>query len=177
MSYDPRTGRELWRVAYPDGFSNAPRPVYGHGLVFIATGFNQASLLAVRPDGTGDVTRTHVAWKLTRGAPLTPSPLLVGDDLYVVSDNGIVSCVDARAGTTRWQQRIGNSVSASPVFADGRLYFLDEEGRTTVFAAGGAGERLATNVLEGPTLASMAIAGRSIVIRSATHLYRLQRAE
>ena len=172
-AYDPRTGRELWRVGYPEGFSNVPRPVHGHGLVFIATGFNQPSLLAVRPDGTGDVTRTHVAWKLTRGAPLTPSPLLVGDDLYVVSDNGIVSCVDARGGATRWQQRIGHSVSASPVFAGGRLYFLDEDGRTTVLAPGAAGDPLAANVLDGPTLASMAVAGKSFVIRSATHLYRI----
>ena len=173
VAYDPQSGRELWRVAYPDGYSNVPRPVHGQGLVFIATGFNQPSLLAVRPDGNGDVTRSHVAWKLTRGAPLTPSPLLVGDNLYVVSDNGIASCVDARAGTIRWQQRLGNSFSASPVFADGRLYFLDEDGRTTVLAPGATGDRLATNVLDGPALASMAVAAKSFVIRTASHLYRI----
>ena len=92
-------GKEIWRVWYGDGFSNVPRPVFGHGLVYIATGFQQPALIAVRPDGTGDVTKTHVAWTLKRGAPHTPSPLLVGDELYFVSDAGIATCVDARTGT------------------------------------------------------------------------------
>jgi outer membrane protein assembly factor BamB len=172
-AFDPANGREIWRVRYPDGFSNVPRPVYGAGLVLIATGFHQPSLLAVRPDGRGDVTRTHVAWTLARGAPLTPSPLVAGDDVYVVSDNGIASCLDARTGTVRWQQRLGNSFSASPVLADGRVYFLDEDGRTTVLKADGSGERLAVNALDGPALASMAVASRSMFIRTATHLYRI----
>ena len=109
-AYDPLTGKEIWRVRYDDGFSNVPRPVFGHGLVFIATGFQQPALLAVRPDGTGDVTKTHVAWKLKRGAPLTPSPIIVGDELYMVSDGGIASCIDARTGTSSgssaWAGRI-----------------------------------------------------------------------
>ena len=94
-SIDPITGKEIWRASYADGFSNVPRPVFGHGLVYIATGFQEPSLMAVRPDGLGDVTKTHVAWQLRRGAPLTPSPILVGDELYVVNDLGIVSCVEA----------------------------------------------------------------------------------
>jgi outer membrane protein assembly factor BamB len=170
---DPQSGKEIWHVGYPDGFSNVPRPVYGAGLVFIATGFNQPSLLAVRPDGKGDVTKSHVAWKLTRGAPLTPSPIVVGDDLYTISDNGIASCLDARTGTVRWQQRLGNSFSASPVFADGRLYFLDEDGRTIVMKPGTSPTPLAVNTLEGGTLASMAVAAKSFFIRSSTHLYRI----
>ena len=172
-SYDVQTGKELWRVSYADGFSNVPRPVYGAGLVFIATGFNQPSLLAVRPDGTGDVTKSHVAWKLSRGAPLTPSPIVVGDALYLVSDNGIASCVDARTGEVRWQQRFGHAYSASPVFADGRLYFTDEEGRTTVLAPGTNATPLAVNALDGGTLASMAVSGRAFFIRTVTHLYRI----
>ena len=172
-SYDVQTGKELWRVSYADGFSNVPRPVYGAGLVFIATGFNQPSLLAVRPDGTGDVTKSHVAWKLSRGAPLTPSPIVVGDALYLVSDNGIASCVDARTGEVRWQQRFGHAYSASPVFADGRLYFMDEEGRTTVLAPGTNAAPLAVNALDGGTLASMAVSGRAFFIRTVTHLYRI----
>ena len=170
---DLQTGKEVWRVSYPDGFSNVPRPVYGAGLVFIATGFNQPSLLAVRPDGTGDVTRSHVAWKLSRGAPLTPSPILVGDALYIVSDNGIASAVDARTGEARWQARLGNSFSASPVLADGRLYFLDEDGRTTVIQPGTTPTPLAVNALDGGTLASMAVSARSFFIRTGTHLYRI----
>src|SRR5262249_28863242 len=152
-AYDPESGKEIWQVSYRDGFSNVPRPVYGHGLVYIATGFQQPSLLAVRPDGTGDVTRTHIAWTLSRGPPLTPSPLLVDDEIYVVSDNGIATCLDARKGDTHWQQRIGGNFSASPVFADGRIYLLSEEGVATVLAPGKEFRRLATNTLDGSTLA------------------------
>jgi outer membrane protein assembly factor BamB len=173
FAYEPESGKEIWRVSYPDGFSNVPRPVFGHGLVFITTGFQQPAIVAVRPDGKGDVTRTHVAWTLSRGAPHTPSPLLVGNELYVVNDGGIASCIDARTGAVHWQQRLGGSVSASPVLADGRIYVLDEEGRTTVIKPGTVFERLATNAVEGPTLASMAVASGSFFIRSAGHLYRI----
>ncbi len=172
-AYDPQNGREVWRVDYPDGFSNVPRPVFGAGLVFIATGFQQPSILAVRPDGKGNVTRSHLAWTLNRGAPLTPSPLLVGDDLYLVTDAGIASNVDARTGAIRWQHRLGAAVSSSPVFADGRIYVLDEEGRTTVINPGSTFQQVAVNVLDGAALASMAVASQSFFIRTATHLYRI----
>lgn len=173
VSYEPATGREIWRVTYGDGFSNVPRPVFGHGLVFIATGFMQPSLLAVRPDGAGDVTRSHVAWTLRRGVPLTPSPILVGDDLYMVTDIGIASCVDARTGTVHWQQRLEGNYSASPVFADGRIYFSSEEGLTTAIAPGRTFQRLAASRIDGATLASIAVADGSFFIRSNTHLYRI----
>ncbi len=172
-AYEPESGKEIWRVGYGDGFSNVPRPVYGHGLVYIATGFQQPTLIAVRPDGTGDVTRTHVAWTLRRGAPLTPSPLLVGDELYIVNDGGIVSCLDATTGETRWQHRLDGSFSASPVFADGRIYFLNEEGVATVILPGKEFRMLATNHVDGATLASMAVSAGSIFIRTDTHLYRI----
>ena len=133
-AYDPQTGKEIWRVGYGDGFSNVPRPVYGQGLVYIATGFQEPSLIAVRADGTGDVTKTHVAWTLKRAAPLTPSPLLVGDELYLVNDIGIASCLDAKTGAPYWVARLGGNYSASPVVADGRIYFLSEEGVATVIA-------------------------------------------
>jgi outer membrane protein assembly factor BamB len=172
-AYDPRTGKEIWRVRYEDGFSNVPRPVFAHGLVYLATGFQQPTLIAVRPDGTGDVTRTHIAWTLTRGAPLTPSPLAVGDELYVVNDGGIAQCLDAATGATHWVQRLGPAYSASPVFADGRIYFLSEDGRSTVIAPGKAFNLLGSSSLDGEILASMAVSARSIFIRTDTHLYRL----
>ena len=172
-AYDPQTGKEIWRVSYADGFSNVPRPVFGHGLVYIATGFQQPSLLAVRADGAGDVTKTHVAWTLKRGAPLTPSPLLVGDELFVVNDAGIASCLDAKTGATHWVQRLGGAFSASPVFADGRIYFLSEEGTSTVLAPGKEFRQLAAAALDGAILASMAVSERSIFIRTNTHLYRI----
>jgi outer membrane protein assembly factor BamB len=172
-AYEPLTGQEIWRVSYGDGFSNVPRPVFGQGLVFIATGFQTPSLMAVRPDGKGDVTRSHVAWTIARGAPYTPSPLLVGNDLYYVSDTGVLSLADAMSGQIVWQQRLGGNYSASPVCADGRIYFQSEEGMTTVITPGREFKRLAVNRLDGATLASMAVSNGSFYIRSHTHLYRI----
>jgi outer membrane protein assembly factor BamB len=172
-AYDPLTGKEIWRVAYDTGFSNVPRPVYGRGLVFIATGFQQPTLIAVKPDGTGDVTTSHVAWTLRRGAPYTPSPILVGDELFIVNDVGIATCVDAASGKLHWQQRLGGNYSASPVFADGRIYFFSEEGVATVIEPGSVFKRVATSQLDGAILASMAVADRSFFIRTNTHLYRI----
>jgi outer membrane protein assembly factor BamB len=172
-AYDPITGQELWRVSYGDGFSNVPRPVFGQGLVYIATGFQTPTLIAVRPDGRGDVTRSHVVWKIARGAPYTPSPLLVGSDFYYVSDTGILSLADASSGEIVWQQRLGGNYSASPIFADGRIYFLSEEGLATVIAPGREFRRVAVNRLDGATLASMAVSNGSIFIRSHSHLYRI----
>jgi outer membrane protein assembly factor BamB len=175
-AYDPASGKEIWRVGYADGFSNVPRPVYGHGLVFIATGFQEPSLLAVRVDGKNDVTKTNIVWNIRRGAPYTPSPLLVGDELYFVSDVGIASCVDAETGTTHWQVRLGGNYSASPVFADGRIYFQSEEGVTTVIAPGKQIRRLSQNKLDGDMLATMAISNGSIFIRTDRSLYRISSA-
>jgi outer membrane protein assembly factor BamB len=173
-AYEPLTGREIWRVQYPDGFSNVPRPVFGHGLVFITTGFQQPSLLAVRPDGTGDVTKTHVAWTLARGAPLTPSPILAGDELYVVNELGILTCLDARTGAVHWVERLGGNASASPVLAGGRLYFTSEEGATSVIAPGRVFSRLAVNALDGASLASPAVSDGSLFLRTDRHLYRIR---
>lgn len=175
VSYDPETGKENWWVTYGDGFSNVPRPVYGHGLVFLATGFHKPEVIAVKPDGKGDVTASHIVWRLDRGAPLTPSPLLVGDELYVVSDNGIATCVDAKSGKIHWRERIGGNHSASPTFADGRIYFLSEEGESVVVKPGTVFEKIAANQLDGRFLASPAISDNAIFLRSAEHLYRIQK--
>jgi outer membrane protein assembly factor BamB len=172
-AYDPLSGEELWRVEYPGGYSNVPRPVYGHGLVYIATGLQQPSLLAVRPGRAGDVTQTNIAWKLQRAVPVTSSPLIVGDELYIVSDIGIATCLDARTGKIHWQQRLGGNYSASPIFAGGRIYFLNEEGVTTILSPGKKFSRIRRNSIDGSTLASMAVSGGSIFIRSNTHLYRI----
>jgi len=129
--------------------------------------------LAVRLDGRGDVTKSKIVWKLDRGIPRTPSPLLVGNELYVVSDNGIATCIDARTGEELWRARFDGNYSASPIYADGRIYFLSEEGVSIVIEPGRQLKHLATNELNGPTLASMAVSHNSFFIRSATHLYRI----
>jgi outer membrane protein assembly factor BamB len=174
VSYDPLTGDEFWWFRY-DGYSNVPRPVVGKGHVFISSGYDRPEFFAVRVDGTGDVTESHLAWNMKKAAPLNPSPLLLGDELYLVSDNGIATCLDAVSGEQHWQERIGGNFSASPTFADGKIYFLDEDGKTTIVAPGKKYELLASNQLEGRTLASPAIVDSSIFLRTDSQLYRIEK--
>ncbi|MCS7271532.1 MAG: PQQ-like beta-propeller repeat protein, partial [Gemmataceae bacterium] len=131
MALDPATGKELWRVRY-DGYSVVPRPVFAHGLVFVSSGYDVPVLYAIRPDGRGDVTHTHVAWMTRKGVPRNASPLVVGDYLYLAADDGLVSCLEARTGRLVWSERLGRAFSASPIHAAGRVYFFDEEGVTVV---------------------------------------------
>ena len=173
VAYDPHRGREIWWIRY-DGFSNVPRPVFGQGLVFICSGYDRPTFLyAVRPEGKGDVTESHVVWSRQRGVPNNPSPLLVEEELYLVGDGGIATCLNARTGATHWQERLGGNFSASPVFAEGHIYFLNEDGETTVVAAGNKFQKLAANALKGRTLASLAVSAQSIYLRSDRHLYRI----
>ena len=171
---DPKTGKEIWHVTY-DGYSVIPRPVFGHGLLFMSTGYDSPSILAIRPDGKGDVTDTHVEWTLQRKAPHTPSPLLVGDELYLVSDDGIATCVDAKTGEEHWQQRIGTKFSASPVAADGQIYFQDEEGKGTVLKAGKKFQKLGKNGFEEASLASYCVGDGAIFVRTEKRLYKVAR--
>jgi outer membrane protein assembly factor BamB len=176
VALDPETGAEIWRVEYPDdGFSTVPRPVFGHGLVFVVTGFNQPVLLAIRPDGAGNVTATHVEWKRGQSVPLTPSPILVGDDLYTVSDVGVVSRLDARTGEEHWRGRIAGNYSASPLLAGGYIFFQSEEGLTSVIEPGTAFDVVRTNRVDGATLASMAVDDGILFLRSDSALYRIGR--
>jgi outer membrane protein assembly factor BamB len=177
VAYDPENGDEIWRVRYEGGYSVVPRPVYGQGLVFVCTGYEDPALLAIRPGGRGDVTETHVAWRRDRGVPHNPSPLLVGDRLTIVSDRGIATCLDARTGKEHWQRRLGGSMSASPLAAAGRIYFLSEEGEAIVLGAEGRGEELARNDLGERTLASPAVAGSAIFIRTEKHLFRIEESK
>jgi outer membrane protein assembly factor BamB len=174
VAYDPADGKELWRAKYGNGYSVIPRPVFGHGMVFIGTGYGTAKLMAVRVDGSGDVTGSHVAWTMTKGAPHTPSPLLVGDELYVVSDKGIASCLDALTGKAHWQERVPGNYSASPLYCDGKIYFQSEEGETTVVRADKKFKTLATNKMDERTLASYAVADGAIYLRTETQIYRIQ---
>ena len=172
-AYDVKDGREIWRVRY-DGFSLIPRPVFAHGMLFLSSGFMKPVLHAIKPDGAkGDVTETHVAWTHAKGAPNTPSPLVVGDELYIVSDGGIGTCFDARTGAVHWNERLGGDVSASPVLADGRIYFQNEEGIGYVVKAGKNFELLAKNNLGERTLASPAALDGALFLRSKSHLWRI----
>jgi outer membrane protein assembly factor BamB len=173
VAYDPATGAEIWSCRYK-GYSVVPRPVYGHGLVFVCTGYDSPTLLAIRPDGQGDVTDTHVVWQARQAVPLNPSPILIGDELYIISDLGVASCFDAGSGKVHWRKRLGGNHSASPLYADGHLYFLDEGGTTQVVEPGMKCKILAKNLLRDRTQASMAAAGRALYLRSDSHLYRIE---
>ncbi|MBT5017308.1 MAG: PQQ-binding-like beta-propeller repeat protein [Planctomicrobium sp.] len=175
FAYDPKTGDEIWRCDYPGGYSVTPRPVYGQGLVFVCTGFNKPLLLAIDPAGSGNVTETHLKWELDRQMPHSPSPILVGEELYVVSDSGIASCIEAKTGEIHWQERVEGKYSASPTAANGLVYFQDEEGTTVVVKAAKEFEEVSRNSIGSNerTFASFAVEGNSLLLRSENHLYRI----
>jgi outer membrane protein assembly factor BamB len=170
---DPASGREIWRVMH-GGYSVIPRPVFGHGMVYLSTSYDTPQLLAIRPDGKGDVTSTHVAWTAKRGAPHTPSPLLVAGELYLVADKGVATCLDAKSGSEHWTQRIGGNYSSSPVYADGKIYIQSEEGPATVIAPGKTYRKLADAGFKERTLASYAVGENALFIRTEKHLFRVQ---
>lgn len=174
VAYDPADGKEIWRCD-TQGYSTIPRPVFGHGLVFISSGYDPPStLMAIRPDGTGDVTKTHVEWQTKKGAPLTPSPLLVGDELYVIADNGTASCFDAKTGKIHWSERVGGGYSSSPLHVGDRIYFQSEDGKMTAIRASTKYEVLGRGDLAEKTLASFAVADDALYARTEKHLYRIE---
>ncbi len=171
--YDPRTGKEIWKVEYAD-WSVAPRPIYGESLVFLVTGLTKKEMWAVRPDGQGDVTGTHVAWKLNTHVGKYASPILVEGLIYTAAEESFVTCVEAATGQVVWTERIGGKYAASPIYADGRLYFFDQQGSTTVIKPGRTLQVLATNTLASGFMASPAVSGKAFFLRTKTHLNRVE---
>jgi len=175
VAYEPATGKEIWRVNFGDGHATIPRPVYRDGLVYICTGYMKPQLWAVRVDGAGDVTETHVAWRHEKQVPEISSPIVVGGEIYFVSSLGVLSCLDAKTGEQLWQHRIGGNYAASPIAADGKLYFVSRESLTTVLRPGRKYEELAQNQLFGQSMASPAIVGSAILLRVDRTLLRIER--
>jgi outer membrane protein assembly factor BamB len=174
--YDPASGRELWRVRYGKGYSVVPRPAFANGILVVCSGYDSATTFAIRPEGAnGDVTASHVVWQHKKGTPNTPSPLIVGDELYLVSDNGIASCTDLATGKVHWTQRLDGNFSASPVAAEGRVYFQNEDGVGYVIKAATSFEQLAENDLGEPSLASYAVTDGALFIRTDKHLWKIAR--
>ncbi|MEM8944706.1 MAG: PQQ-binding-like beta-propeller repeat protein [Planctomycetota bacterium] len=173
-SYAPEDGNEIWRVGFSRRWSVVPRPVFSAGLVLFTTGYEgPASLMAVRPDGTGDVTETHVAWTYEQSVPHTPSPVVVDDRVYLISDEGIATCLDIQTGDLHWRKRLGGAYSASPIAAGGNIYCPNEEGECVIFRASERYEEVARNDLEARTFASFATAEGALFIRTESHLYRI----
>ena len=171
--YDPRTGHEIWRVEYND-WSNAPRPLFDRDMAYIVTGLMKRELWAVKAGGHGNVTDTHVAWKLNVHVGKYASPLLVNGLIYTAADESFVTCVEAASGQVVWSERIGGKYAASPIYADGRLYFFSQDGMTTVLKPGRALEVIATNTLANGFMASPSADGKAFYLRTKTHLYRVE---
>ena len=175
FSYDPNTGEELWRVRHPNmGFNVACRPIFEHDLVYFTTGIAKR-LLAVRPSGTGDVTDTHIAWSTRRGVPEMPSPLIVDDLMFWINDGGMVFCLDAKDGSMVWRDRIRGEYWASPMYAAGKIYSLSKDGKVSVISAAREFQLLAENEFDASFIASPAIAGNAMILRSLTHLYCVEK--
>lgn len=173
VSYSPETGKEIWKVYHGKGFSVVPRPVFLDDTVYFSTGFGKPELWAVKVDGSGDVTDTHVAWTVKQGIPAKPSPLIHEGRIYVVSDNGVASSFDTQTGDQIWKERLGGAYSASPVLAGNKLYFGSHEGKVTVVNPGPDPQVVAENQLDGKIMASPAIVDDAIILRTDKALYRI----
>jgi outer membrane protein assembly factor BamB len=172
-SYDPKTGKVLWKVNHPAKTMNvATPPLLGDGKVLVTTG-NPATLVAIRPTGSGDVSDTHVAWTVRKLVSTRPAPLLLDGLVYMISDQGFASCLDLK-GKEVWVKRLGGNFSSSPVCAGGHLYCFDQEGKGFVLATGRTPKIVATNRLDAGCMASPAIAGKALFVRTKTHLYRIE---
>ena len=174
--YEPANGKELWRVEFAGSHSGSCRPVFSHGLIYATTGAD-AELWAVRPGGQGVVTDTHVAWKHPRVAvPRRSSLVVVEDSIYMVDDSGVGACLDAKSGKLIWKKRLGGNFSASLLHANGRIYCFDQEGKATVIQASRKYKVLAENQLDEGFMASPAVSGNALFVRTRTHLYRIEEA-
>ncbi len=173
-SYNPRTGEQLWSVHYPNKWSIVPKPVFAQGKVLVCTGYEgPAELLAINPEGRGDVTESHILWRADQFVPHNPSPLVVDDAVFLISDKGIASCRDLETGELHWKERVGGNFSASPIVGEGKIFFMSEEGLCTVIDAAKEYNVLAENDLEERTFASIAPQNHGLIIRTETTLYRI----
>lgn len=171
-SYDPATGKQHWLIDGPTEQFVAS-PVFADGMFFITGGFPEFHLIGVRPDGTGNITNTHIVWHDTRAefVSYVPSPIAHGRHFFLVADKGIASCWEAKTGKQMWAQRLGRHHSASPVSAEGRLYFLDDDGQMFVFKAAPTFELISKNELGEECYASPAISRGQIFIRTLHNLF------
>src|SRR5262249_24218077 len=145
-AYDPHTGDELWRIRH-GGMNVGTRPLFSQGQLIVCAGGGDLRMLAINPDGHGDITDTNILWKFGKTVSNRPSPLLVGNLLFVFNNSGMGSCLDTATAKQKWQQRFGGDYSASPIFADGRIYFFNEDGRSPAVEPAAKFKQLAENKL------------------------------
>ncbi len=176
MAYDPRSGAEIWRAEGLDS-NSVHTPVFGHGMVYVSGGYPKKQTMAIRLDPAADTKR--VAWKYEKGTGYIPSPILYGDYLYLMTDSGLLTCLDAVTGEPKYEGKrfpTPGKFTSAPVAFDGKLLITSNDGDTYVVKAGPEHEILGTNPIEEPVFASLAIAGDSIYIRSSKGLYRVRNA-
>jgi outer membrane protein assembly factor BamB len=169
-AFDKTTGERIWSV-YSQGEGVTPTPVLGDGIIYTSSGFEEPTIRAIRLGGSGDVTDSHIVWEQKKGVPAMPSPLLVGTHLYTITRDNILYCISANDGVPIWNKRLTGTHSASPLYADGRIYILSETGTTLVLAPGNEYKELASNPLDEKCLASMAVSDGHLFIRGINHLF------
>lgn len=172
IAYEPQTGEPIWTVNH-GGMNAAGRPLFGHGLLYVTTADGPNPLVAISPEGTGDLT-DRIAWRSTKSIPKRPSQLLIGDLLFMMNDGGVASCLEAKTGKEVWTKRTEGEYWASPLYAGGLIYCFSQKGEIPVLRAGRKFELVAENKLDDGFLASPAVAGKSLILRSKTHLYRIE---
>lgn len=176
FAYDPTDGSEIWRVR-DEGYSSACRPVVGEGIGFFSIGQGRGGYFGVRLENLkGDVTDTHILWRQEQGMPKRSSPIYLDGRLYLASDSGIATCLDPKTGDIIWKERLPGAVTASLLYADGLLFVFDEEGQTLILQPGPSYQLLKTNRLEEGMMASPAVSGKALFLRTKTHLYRIEQA-
>ena len=173
-SYDPKTGKEIWQVRYA-GWSNSSRTIIYKDKVFINTGFDDPQLWAVRLDGQGDITDSLVVWKCEKDVPKIPSSLVLDGLIYMISDKGVLTCLESGSGEVVWRERIAGTFVASPIYTCSAIYFFDHKGNTTVIKPGRKFKMLAENQLDDGFMASPAVTGNALILRTKTHLYRIEK--
>lgn len=173
IAYEPKTGEPIWTVKH-GGMNAAGRPLFGNGLLYINSADGPNPLVAVPPGGNGDITK-NIAWKTNKQVPKRSSQILVGDLLFLMNDSGVASCLDAKTSELIWSERLQGAYWSSPLYADGLIYCFSQEGDIHIFKADRKFELVATNKLSDGFNASPAVAGKSLILRSKTHLYRIEK--
>jgi outer membrane protein assembly factor BamB len=174
-AYDPADGKEQWRVEIREAHSDTATPLIGERFIYFCTGLGRKELVAVKPGGSGVLDSTHIAWRTNKNIPSRGSPTLANGRIFMVDDGGVASCLDAETGKEIWKSRLEGNYSASPILGAGHVYFFNEDGLATVVdATGDRFEQVAQNQLDEGFMASPAVAGEALFLRTRTHLYRIE---
>jgi outer membrane protein assembly factor BamB len=170
--YDPTTGKELWKLSYGSlGFSNAARPIAGGGLIYTCTGYMQSQMLAIKINGDEGSQKPEVVWSHRKQVPNVACPIMIGNEIYFASDKGIATCLNAKTGEVHWTERIGKRFWASPLYADGKIFFFDSDGATTIIEPGKEFKKVSVNRLEGTLFATVAAVDGTLILRTDKALY------